>query len=208
MIKKYIPIFLFLSFAFAVLLISVMRTASVKYDFKGEVCEPSLNQAGIVNIEYQLPYPGKVMPDSIFWPIKALRDRVWFFITINDGRKADLKLLFADKRIGMALSLFEKGDAERGFSTITKAEKFLEEAYLQGIENKKNGSNTVEFNQRLSSACLKHYQIMSNIVEIAPEDAKPKIVELQNSPKKIFFQANNEILEQRGTVPINPFNWQ
>lgn len=209
MIKKYFPALLFLIFAFTVLLTSVMRTASVKYDFKGESCLPSAdNDSGKITINYNLPYPGRIIPDSILWPIKALRDRIWLFITADPGRKADIKLLFADKRIGMALLLFEKGDADRGFSTITKAEKYLEEAYRQGKANKQNGCDTIEFNQRLTHACLKHYQMMESMIEVSPEDAKPKIVELQNYPKAIYFLARNDILEQKGSEPINPFNWQ
>ncbi len=86
-----------LVFAFAILFTSVLRTASVKYIFSQETKIQEEGQKNeVVEIDYVFPSPGRISPDSPFWPIKALRDRLWLLLTSNLSRKAELNLLFAD----------------------------------------------------------------------------------------------------------------
>lgn len=197
--------------AFAILFISVFRTASVKYEFS-DVRTPD-NQGTFVlgdkdiNIDYYLPYPGKVLPDSPLWPVKALRDKVWLFLTTNQSRKAELKLLFADKRVGSAKLLFEKDKPEIGFTTLTKAEKYLEEAVVQEKVNRENGLDTTEFLQRLSKASLKHYEVMEEILMIAPDDAKPQVVSSQDYPKRAYEMVRDALFEKGIQPPETPFDW-
>lgn len=197
--------------AFAILFISVFRTASVKYEFS-DVRTPD-NQGSFVlgdkdiNIEYYLAYPGKVLPDSPLWPVKALRDKVWLFLTTNPGRKAELKLLFADKRLGSAKLLFEKDKPEIGFTTLTKAEKYLEEAVAQEKINRENEIDTTDFLQRLSNASLKHYEVMEEILMIAPDDAKPQVVSSQDYAKRAYEVVRDALFEKGIQPPESPFDW-
>jgi len=197
--------------AFAVLFISVFRTASVKYEFS-DVRTPD-NQGSFVlgdkdiNIEYYLAYPGKVLPDSPLWPVKALRDKVWLFLTTNPGRKAELRLLFADKRLGSAKLLFEKDKPEIGFTTLTKAEKYLEEAVAQEKVNRENEIDTTDFLQRLSNASLKHYEVMEEILMIAPDDAKPQVVSSQDYAKRAYEMVRDALFEKGIQPPESPFDW-
>src|SRR3989344_251429 len=172
--------------AFGILLVSILRTASVNYD---------------------LPYQGRIMPDSPLWPLKALRDKIWLFITTNSSRRAELDLLFADKRLASAKILFEKDKPELAFTTLSKAEKYLEEAMLQENENRKKGMDTSQFLERLARASLKHFEVMEGIMTIAPEDAKPKIVEAQSYAKKVFESSRDALNEKGITPPENPFAW-
>ncbi|MFV1916923.1 MAG: DUF5667 domain-containing protein [Patescibacteria group bacterium] len=199
-----------LVFAFAILFTSALRTAAVKYDFA-----PMTKVAGeaqvlgeeTANIDYYLAFPGRVLPDHPIWPLKALRDKVWLWITTNPSRSAELKLLFADKRVSMSKALFDKGKPEVGFSTLTKAEKYLEEASNQEKENREAGIDTGDFLQRIALASLKHFQVMEEIKAIAPEDAQPGIIQTQNYTKKAYEDARNALQGAGASVPENPFDW-
>lgn len=194
-------------FAFVILFTSILRTAAVKYDFGNVAVESSVlaNEASVV--QYGLANPGKVLPNSPLWFLKALRDRVWFIMTTNPSRKAELKLLFADKRLGSSKVLFEKGDAEVGFSTLTKAEKYLEEAGLIEAENRREGVETREFLERLALVSLKHYEVIEEIIAVAPEEARPKIGEVQSYSKRMYSSARDLLYEKGGTPVENPFKW-
>jgi hypothetical protein len=212
MLRKVLITLPVLVFAFGILLTSILRTASVKYEFNGKIASNSqdmqvLGEEDIV-IDYYLVYTGRVLPGSPLWFVKALRDKIWLLLTTNSSRKAELKLLFADKRLGAAKILFEKGKAGVGFSTLTKAEKYLEEAVAQESENRNEGDDTSEFLVTLAKASLKHFQVMEEIVDIAPEDAKPKVIEIQSYPKRAFEESRNALLEIGKTPPENPFGWQ
>lgn len=194
--------------AFTILFASVLRTASVRYEFEGSYPQ-EYNQISEsnVNIDYYLPYPGKVLPDSPLWPLKALRDKVWLLMTTDPSRRAELKLLFADKRLGSAKVLFEKGKIKSGLSTLTKAEKYLEEASVEEEQVRKRGIDTFELLTRLANSSLKHFEVTQEILEIAPSDVKPLISKTQDYPKKSFEKARNGLLEKGKPFPQNPFVW-
>ena len=99
--------------AFGILITSVLRTAAVKYEFTGAPDSGAVLGAESVDIKYNLAYPGKVLPDSPFWSLKALRDRVWLFVTTNPYRKSELNLLFADKARRLCAARFSPSPINR-----------------------------------------------------------------------------------------------
>jgi len=197
------------AFAFAVLLISVFRTASVKYGFNPnqERVESVVLGVSDVHIQYPLPYPGRILPDSPLWSLKALRDNLWLLINTDPTKEAELKLLFADKRIGSALLLFEKGDYSQGFSSLTKAEKYLEEASVQIVGNKSSGIESTDLFTRLAGSALKHYEVTNTLLVLAPNEVKPLIINIQEYPKRVFEVSRNSLLETGSSPPENPFDW-
>ncbi len=204
--KIFIGLSLFF-LGFIILLISIFRTASVKYDFaelpltQGE----SVLGSSDINIDYTLPYPGKVLPDSFFWSLKAIRDKLWLFITTNATRKIELKILFADKRLVSSKILFEKDKAGLGYSVLTKGEKYLEDAKKDELKMRQKGVETSELLQRLALSSLKHIEVMDEIVEIAPDEAKPKIIEIKRYPWGVYEDARNALNEKGINPPENPF---
>ncbi|OGM21729.1 hypothetical protein A2863_04605 [Candidatus Woesebacteria bacterium RIFCSPHIGHO2_01_FULL_38_9b] len=207
--QKILFVIVTLAFAFAILLLSVFRTAAVKYELSGKSVSQNDSMLGEGNatIDYYLPYPGRVLPDNPFWFLKALRDKLWFSFTTNPTRKAELLLLLADKRLGSAKILFEKGKNSEALSTLTKAEKYLEAAMVQERENRKQSLDTSEFLVRIAKASLKHYQLMQYIEKNVPDDIKPAVIVSQEYPKKVYEQARNSLLENGLTPPENPFGW-
>ena len=213
MLKRFLIVFSVLIFAFGILFTSVLRTASVKYSFSGVASLPSekgqvLGESQEKVIDYYLPYEGKVLPDHPLWQVKAFRDRLWLLLTTNSGKKADLKLLFADKRLSSAKVLFERNKAEVAFSTLSKAEKYLEEAYFQEEESRMKGDDTAEFLQRLTKASLKHREVINEILEIAPHSARPEIVKIEDYSKNVFEKCMQALQEKGLEVPENPFDSQ
>ncbi len=195
-----------LVFAFAILFTSVFRTASVKYVFSQEVEMHEEQQDGdATEIDYALPYPGRISPDSPLWPLKAFRDKAWLLLTTNPSRKAELELLYADKRLVMSKALFEKDKSEIAFATLTKAEKYLEEACSIEEENRQTGIDTYEFLTALSKASLKHRQVIEEILLIAPEDARPGITRTQDYSKEIYGKTKNALQNKGMPTVENPF---
>ncbi|MCX7928429.1 MAG: DUF5667 domain-containing protein [Patescibacteria group bacterium] len=195
-------------FGFAILFISVLRTAAVKYE---KVSSPDSSKSisySNLQIDYDLAYPGKVLPGSLFWILKAARDKFWLFVTTNDSRRAELLLLFADKRIGSSLLLMESSDVENSISTATKAEKYLEEALNQNQKNRARGIKTSEFDKRLAMAALKHYEILLELESSYPDQLRPVISNTKKYPMRVYEQSRNNLLEDGLTPPENPFNWQ
>lgn len=210
--KKVLVYLSVILFAFAILFVSILRTASVKFEVNDNLPNKgfaSLNEEfEKVAIDYYLPYPGRVLPDSPFWGIKALRDKLWLLVTTNATRRVELKLLFADKRLGSSQILFQQGRVESALSSLTKAEKYLEEASLDEERLRKEEYDTTELLYRLSNASLKHYQVMNALKNIVTPDVVQLIIELQEYPKKTFERSKNGLLDKGREPPENPFEWK
>ncbi len=208
MIRKIALFSLAIGFASAILLISVLRTASVKYVFSQApvVQIPGGDKEKTIEINYPLVYPGRVLPDSFLWPIKVIRDKVWLIITTNPLKKAEILLLFADKRLGSAELLLKKEKSELAVSTLTKAEKYLEQAVNQEQKTRKKGIETGQFLERLALATLKHRQIIEeNILYLCPEDAKQIVVQVNDYPKRLFQKVKTALIEVGRPIPESPF---
>jgi len=206
-IFKVALISLTLFVAFAVLLISAFRTASVKYEFLPGT-QGFLLDNNYSSIDYYLPYPGKVLPGTILWPIKAFRDKLWLIVNTSPTKEAELVLLFADKRLALSCVLVSNGNYDVGISTLTKAEKYLEEALLIGEQNTKLGYLTDDFFVNINKSALKHFELMQKIKEALPEDAKPIVSSLEKYPQKVYENSRNILLDRNIRPSNNPFNWQ
>lgn len=199
MLRRTIYILLSLIFAFGVLGTSLFRTAQPDFAFYQP--SDSYSQKGFVSpVEYYLPYHG-LLPDSPLWPIKAARDKAWVELTRDPIKRAQLLLLFSDKRIGMAKELLDKDEGNLGVTTIVKAEQYLEEAFRAYEEAESQGMNTADFLQKLARASLKHREILEEFTNIAPNDAKPFIVETLNISKMLYEKATRELNRKGIDIP-------
>jgi hypothetical protein len=207
MFRRIVGILLTIFFAFGILFISVLRTAKINYAFSSPSPTPSqTNPQEEIKVDYQLPYPGRILPDSPLWYLKVARDKIWFLITTDPGRQGELKLLFADKRLVSSKVLFERGKPELGFSTLTKAEKYLEEAVNIEIRTREKGLETSEFLKNLAKASLKHREIIEMILQTAPEDAKPEIIKTEDYAINAYKTCRDALLSKGLPVPKSPFD--
>ena len=156
-----------------------------------------------------LPYPGQILPDNWLWYVKAARDRVQYLITTDPLKKADLALLFSDKRLSASLILFQNKKPDLAVSTLTKGEKYLELAATDEETARKAGMNTNDFLVKLANASLRHRQVIEEqIMPLTPEDIKPEVVKAEDYSKNTY-KSCRDVLGSKGIVPPkDPFNGQ
>lgn len=165
--------FLFLSFLFAVYITSIAQSVIVPK--KEEVV-------------YELPYPG-ILPDHPLYFIKLIRDHLTIFFTRDPIKKAELYLLFSDKRVAMASQLIKKNKYQLAITTFSKGEKYFLKIVPLLKESKKQGvSPTGEFVDRLKAANKKHYQEISFLLANSPQNLASQI--------NLLFQLNGEIKKE------------
>jgi hypothetical protein len=205
MFRKFVFGLISFALAFVVLSVSVIESISVNYVFATPIPVGVLGTSSY-NIEYYAPYPGRIRPDNILWPVKAGRDRLQYLLTPNPLRKAELALRFSDKRVVFSKELFEEKKPDTAFATLTKGEKYLEEAVKHEIVARERGIDTADFLQKLATASLKHRQIIEEILPFAPEDAKPGVVRVLDYSKNSYKSARDALNSLGRPVPVNPFN--
>ena len=138
-------------------------------------------------VAYNLPYPG-ILPDHPFYFLKAIRDRITDWLTRDNLKKAELYLLYSDKRVSMAQLLSKKGKINLAISTFSKGEKYflkipslLEKAKKQGV------SPPSDFVQKLKLANDKHYEVAQSLIKEFPQgvsESMREIVRLNEEVKK------------------------
>lgn len=172
-----------LIFAMGILVTSIWRTSaqSISESYQltpmadqeaTESVQEQATEATKEEVNYFLPYPG-ILPDHLLYPLKMVRDRIWLFLTTDPLRKAELYLLFADKRLGASRALIEGNKIDLGITTLTKAEKYLEKAVNQERVAQQVGKDTAAFLEKLSLATLKHEEVMLGFETKIPNTARP-----------------------------------
>lgn len=127
-------------------------------------------------VDYYLAYPG-ILPDHPLYWLKMIRDRVLLLLTRDPVARLDRLLLYADKRVGAAKALIEGGKAQLGVTTATKGEKYLEQTVAQFEKVKAVGKVTPELEDKLTKAILKHEEVLTQVLNKVPDQAKPAIVQ-------------------------------
>ncbi|PJE67280.1 hypothetical protein COU95_03350 [Candidatus Shapirobacteria bacterium CG10_big_fil_rev_8_21_14_0_10_40_9] len=182
--KNLILVLVGLIFAFGILTASIWKTQALtsSQNFKIQTL-PEVVGAKVTptpsptpTVDYYLPYPG-ILPDNILYPLKMVRDKILLFLTFDPVKKAERLLLFADKRVNAAKSLIEGGKVELGISTMTKGEKYLEQAIAQTEKAKQAGKDTTALYEKLAQATLKHQEVLTGVLVKVPDEAKGMVQE-------------------------------
>lgn len=200
MVGKIAVIFSSIVLAFTILAVSIFRGATPRYAFSPAtpIAQNEMEEE-VVMIDYQLPYPGKVMPGHFLWYVKVARDKFQHLFTFNPQKKAELNLLCADKRLGMALMLSEQSRPDLAYLTLATSEKYLENVFTYNLEN-------TEFLKKLALASLKRRQVIDQqILPLIPDDLKPKVIILSGNSMNSYNKARDALRLKGEVAPTNPF---
>ena len=111
-------------------------------------------------VDYYLPYPG-ILPDHPMYWLKMIRDRVQLWLVGSSEAKAEKLLANADKRLGAGFQLIEGNKISLGVTTLTKAEKYLEQATQLGMSQE----GALDLQKKLMKASQKHVEVLKLIRE-------------------------------------------
>lgn len=132
----------------------------------------SLNQE---KIEYNLPYPG-IMPDHPLFFLKEIRDYILEWTTRDTVKKAELYLLFSDKRVAMAASLAKSGKDKQSVMAFLKGEKYFAKIPpLLEISRKQGVSPSGDLIQRLKLSNAKHKELGETLLKDLPQGQNEEI---------------------------------
>jgi hypothetical protein len=205
MFKKILLVCGIFAFAFAILSVSILESSSVSYKFTSQVPGSSVLEKDVQEIDYQFPNPGEILPDNPLWVLKAARDRIWYIITPSPLKKAELALLFSDKRLVASQILFENKKPNIAISTLTKGEKYLQLAVTEEVLARSEGYDTSAFLNKLALASLKHGEVIENLLPLVPEDGKPLVIETENYSRDSYKVARGGLYSKGLPAPIDPF---
>lgn len=130
-------------------------------------------------VMYELPYPG-LLPGHYLYPLKMMRDRVVEWLTFDRGKKIELMVLYADKRMAAAKVLLERGEEDLGVETGLKAMMYQERAISMIEEIKAEGENVGVWANSLERGTAKYRETWRGLVEKVSEKTRPRMDEYKD----------------------------
>jgi hypothetical protein len=117
-----------------------------------------------LNVQYTLPYTG-ILPDNPLYLLKVIRDNALNLLIMDPLKKSKYDLLMANKRLGGADMLLDKGKVDLAITTLSKSGNYFDLAIQQAVVAKQQGENTDEIFSTLLTASLKHQQVIFKMEE-------------------------------------------
>jgi len=128
-------------------------------------------------INYQLPYPG-MLPDNPLYFLKVIRDNLMTFFISKPLDKAEFDLLQSDKNVQASYLLTQQqGKMDLALQTFSHAQSYFQDAIIQITNAKKQGYSIKVMANKIVSAHQKHMQIMHAIEQ---QDKKMHAQQVQN----------------------------
>jgi len=161
-----------LGFSFIIFFIAIYITLATAY---AQVASSTASeQPAPTSISYQLPYPG-MLPDNPLYFLKALRDKLTVFFLSKPLDKASFSLLQSDKDVEASYLLVtqEAGKTTLAVTTFSQGQDNFEDAINQTAAAKKQGYSITEISKKLLAANQKHIQILHALgQQIGKNDAQ------------------------------------
>lgn len=139
---------------------------------------------GVLAQSNELPSAG-VTPDSSFYFLKTCKESIQTFFTFGAENKAKQFLHLSEVRLAEYQKMIEKEKMEIAEKTLEKYEKQLDQALKKTKEK-------AAINEKI----LEHQKILENILEKAPENAKPEIEKAIETSRKATLKMVEEGLKQ------------
>ncbi len=121
-----------------------------------------------------LPDPG-LTPDSPFYFLERIAERIGTFFTFGDIKKAGRHTALAAERLAEAKVMAEKEKPKLLEKTLERYENQLVKALLRTKKAETKGKDTKEITKTITEATQKHITVLERVLEKVPEQAKPAI---------------------------------
>ena len=128
----------------------------------------------LAQVVEELPNPG-VTPDSPFYLFDNLGKKVSLFFTFDPVKKAEKATQYAEERVAEAKAMAEKNKPEDAEKANQGYQEFLDLANAKTQEAKERGRDVEELAIFITEKTLKHQEILVEVFEEVPEEAKNAI---------------------------------
>jgi len=132
---------------------------------------------GILAQETELPDPG-LTPDSLFYFLETIAEDIGTLFTFGDLKKAERYANLAVERLAEVQAVLEKGKSEFVEKTMERYEMQLQKSIVRAEKAQAKGKSTEKVTKvltRVGQATAKHLEILVEVYEKVPEQAKPGI---------------------------------
>jgi hypothetical protein len=132
----------------------------------------------------ELPSPG-LTPDSPFYFLEVLWEKILISLTFNPEKKADLIADIASEKVAEAMEMVEESSTEAAEVSLKLYENYLQEV-LKIINNSELLVEQVELKEKLQLVTQKHLEILETLSSTAPQSLKEALEETKELVEESF----------------------
>ena len=143
-----------------------------------------------------LPDPG-ILPDSPFYFLKSWSEEIGTLLTFGEEKKAERFLNLSEKRLSEARALAEKGRGEMSEKAMERYENQLNSAMERAERAKERGIDMDELLERISERTLKHQEVLADVYERVPEEAREGIERAMENSMRGHEEALRAVSQER-----------
>ncbi len=133
-----------------------------------------------------LPSPG-ITPDSIFYFIDTIGEKIGLFFAFSAEKKAVKALKYADEKLAEIIEMAEQEETEALEKANEKYQEYLDLANEKAEKLKKKDAE--ELFGLIVEKTLEHQEVLSEVLEEASEEIKKEIEEVIEATKEGFEEA-------------------
>jgi len=122
-------------------------------------------------------------PQGIGYGLKRAWEKVQLAFTFNDEKEAELYLKFAERRLSESLEILEE-DEEKAKELLEEYEENLERGNEISKIAQEVGKNITKVTELVAIATSIHVDVLEDVLDRVPEQAKPSIQRAINSSKR------------------------
>jgi len=128
----------------------------------------------VLAVDEGLPDPG-ITPDSPFYFIETIGERISLFFTFGTEAKAEKKLDHAEKRLAEAKAMADEGREDLAERSLDAYGKLVSEAAEMLAEAAKDGDKDEALAELIRRATGIHQMVLTEVYEKVPEQAKESV---------------------------------
>ncbi len=158
----------------------------------------------------ELPDPG-LTPDSPFYFLDTLGERIGMFFTFRVEKKAEKALKYAEEKLAEVMAMAEKNQIKALEKANKKYQEFLGLANIKTQDAQNKGKDIEELAILITEKTLKHQEILAEVFEKVPEEAKPaikKAMEVSRKGSEEAVQAVTGAKKEELQQTIKTIDWQ
>lgn len=152
------------------------------------------SEARFINVSYELPFPG-ILPDNPLYFLKALRDNLVNFFITDPVKKSEYDLLMADKRLASANALVGKKNYQLAITTLSKSGNYFDQAIQLAAQAKTQGKDVSSVLGNLWTSSQKHQQVIYQMSQKTKGDIRYNLELLQVRAKN--FQDTVDVVRSQ-----------
>jgi hypothetical protein len=149
----------------------------------------------IVFAQEQLVNPG-ITPDNPLYALDRAIEKLQLMLTFDDKSKAKLHLMIAEERLSEAKAMVDKGKPEFVEDLTKEYEVELNKCNEIASKAQEVGINVTEVRELVALATSKHLDVLEDVYEKVPEQAKLAIERAKN----VSMKGQEEALKKLGEI--------